>query len=143
MNMANYRFTYPSSREANDIALDDLDRCLDSEHVEGALRHAISLCVSEAFTNAAVHGNAENQAKKVSLGIEVNERQVIADITDEGSGGMRRIGSKKPAAVQDEGGRGIDLIRHFADACFFEETESGALRVTIHFQRSDKKEYTT
>ncbi len=141
--MANYEFTYPSSRQANDIALDDLDRCLDAEHVEGAIRHAISLCVSEAFTNAVVHGNTESPTKKVLLTIEVNEREVIADITDQGSGGMRRISSKKPAAVQDEGGRGIDLIRHFADACYFKETESGALRVSIHFQRSDKKEYTT
>lgn len=141
--MASYLFTYPSRREANETALDDLGRCLDEGKVEGALRHAISLCVSEAFTNAIVHGNGENPAKMVSLRIEVNERQVIADIIDQGSGGMRRIGSKKPAAVQDEGGRGIDLIRHFADACDFAETESGALQVTIHFQRSDKKEYTT
>jgi anti-sigma regulatory factor (Ser/Thr protein kinase) len=141
--MASYSFTYPSTREANELVLDDLRRCLEAGHVEGHLFNSISICVSEAFTNAAVHGNCENPLKTVVVRFEVNENQVIADIVDQGSGGMSRIGNRKPATVQDEGGRGIDLIRHFADDCHFAETESGGLRVTIHFQRMGKKEYTT
>jgi serine/threonine-protein kinase RsbW len=140
--MASYEFTYPSSREINDLLLDDLRRCLEEGQVHGHLFNAISICVSEAFTNAAVHGNREDQSKSIIVRFEVNENQVIADIIDQGSGGLRRIGIRKPAGVQDEGGRGIDLIRHFADDCSFAETESGGLHVTIHFHRHGKKEYT-
>lgn len=141
--MATYEFTYPSTREANELMLDDLGRCLAEGQVSESLKNAVSICVSEAFTNAVVHGNREDAAKTVTVRFHVNENQVVADIVDQGSGGKRRIGSRKPAAVQDEGGRGIDLIRHFADACYFEETKSGALRVTIRFLKNDKKEYTT
>ncbi|MEW5797085.1 MAG: ATP-binding protein [Candidatus Zixiibacteriota bacterium] len=140
--MPSYTFAYPSTREANDRMLDDLRRKLGEDRVDPDLINGISLTVSEAFTNAVMHGNREDRTKKVTLLLQVNECEIIADIIDEGSGGLERINSRRPPAVYDEGGRGIDLIRYYADGCRFSETADGGLRVTVHFHRARKDEYT-
>lgn len=136
-------FTYPSTREANNQVLDDLKRCLSECGVEGHLIYILSLTVSEAFTNAVVHAHREDRSKVVTLQLQVNEDQIIADIIDQGSGGLRQIESKRPSTTLDEGGRGIDLIRHFADDCYFAETKDGGLKVTIRFHRMRQNEHIT
>jgi anti-sigma regulatory factor (Ser/Thr protein kinase) len=128
-----YLFKYSSTGEAHDRVLDDLFRCLAECGIDRNLHHAISVAVSEAFTNAVVHGNQENSDKFVILRLEVNDRQITADIIDQGMGGLKRVESRRPSSEFDEGGRGVDLIRHYADACRFKETEDGGLQVTICF----------
>jgi serine/threonine-protein kinase RsbW len=123
--------------------LDDLLRILSAGGVEPDVVNAVCVAVSEAFTNAVVHGNRENQSKSVSLRVQVNDSDIIADIVDEGYGGVKKIESRKPSTEFDEGGRGIDLIRHFADSYRLTETESGGLRVSLRFLRTGKKISTT
>ena len=134
--MPSYLFQYPSTGGAHDRALDDLFRSLTECGIGGDLKHAISVSVSEAFTNAVVHGNRANSAKLVILRLEVNDRQITADIVDQGMGGLKRIESRRPSRELDEGGRGVDLIRHYADSCQFKETDDGGLQVTICFLKS-------
>lgn len=121
--------------------LDDLLRSLTECEIKDDLRHAISVAVSEAFTNAVVHGNREDSAKLVILRLEVNDRQITADIVDQGLGGLKRVESRRPSRELDEGGRGVDLIRHYADSCQFKETEEGGLQVTICFLNQGKYKY--
>lgn len=136
--MPSYRFTYPSTAETADQVLDDLQQIISENSLNESLSRALSLAVSEAFTNAVIHGNRQNPDKTIDLKVEVNDREVTADIVDQGEGGVQRIESKKPSSVLDEGGRGIDLIRYYADSSNFTETNTGGLKVSIIFRRRKK-----
>jgi serine/threonine-protein kinase RsbW len=121
--------------------LNDLFRCLTEDGIHGDLQHAISVAVSEAFTNAVIHGNRRDPTKLVILRLEVNDQEITADIVDQGMGGLKQIESRKPTGQLDEGGRGVDLIRYFADGCEFKETDDGGLQVTICFLNQGKHKY--
>lgn len=136
--MPSYQFTYPSTVETADVVLDDLNQITSENSLEETLSRALSLAVSEAFTNAVIHGNRQNPDKTINLRVQVNDKQVTADIIDEGEGGVERINSKTPSSLLDESGRGIDLIRYYADSSDFEETSSGGLKVSIIFRRKTK-----
>lgn len=132
--MTAFERQYPSTIDAGNLALDDLLDWLEEQRIEGAPARAISLAVSEAITNAVVHGNGQNPAKIVGLHLGINDCRVRADILDQGQGGIERIESRKPSGDLDEGGRGIDLINVYADSCSFTELESGGLQVTLEFE---------
>ena len=134
--MTDFRFKYRSEREAADQVLDDILEVLAEFSVEERLVRALSLTVSEAFTNAVIHGNREDADKTILVTLQVMEEQIVADIVDEGTGGLKRIQTKEPSSELDEAGRGIDLIRHYADASSFTETVHGGLKVSIVFRRT-------
>ena len=138
--MARYCKTYASTLEAGNEALDDVLRLLSENGVDESVRRAVSLAISEVFTNAVVHGNGGDPSKTVSLELLINESRISADITDQGEGGVHQIDARQPSAETDEGGRGIDLINHFADACSFSDLEGGGLKVSLEF---DRKEHAT
>ena len=129
--MARYAFTYPAMTESEEQMLDDLGRVLGSAPISKDRQRGFVLAVCEAFTNALLHGNGSNPDKLIRVGLEVNEMGVSADITDEGKGGLEKIMHRRDRGLLAEGGRGIDLIHHFADAVDFTETEKGGLTVTI------------
>ena len=139
--MPSYLFKYLSTGEAHDRMLNDLFRSLTEDGIHRNLQHAISVAVSEAFTNAVVHGNRKDSTKLVILRLEVNDQEITADIVDQGMGGLKQIESRKPSRQLDEGGRGVDLIRHYADWCQFKETDDGGLQVTICFLNEGKHKY--
>lgn len=86
---------------------------LSSEDVE-----RLMLTLSEAVTNAMVHGNKENPDKQVLITASMSkDDQLLISIQDEGEG-------FDPDALPDplkeenllnEGGRGVYLIEHYAD----------------------------
>ena len=137
--MTEYEFTYSSEPAMADQVLDDLLRVLAECSVEQGVVQGLGLAVSEAFTNAAVHGNREHPEKKVHIFLHVMESTIIADIIDHGEGGVERISRKKPSTAMDEGGRGVDLIRHYASSTNFTETADGGLKVSIVFNRTREK----
>jgi serine/threonine-protein kinase RsbW len=87
----------------------------DSFHLQVAL--------AEALTNAVVHGNKRDPAKKVRMRSRVEKGCLHIEISDEGSGfNAEKVVS--PVASQNlmqEGGRGIFLMRCFCDHVFYEE----------------------
>ncbi len=132
--MPRYAFDYPSRSDSEARAMDDLFGLLEEHQIPHELRQHFALAVSEAFTNALVHGNRRQAEKIIHLEVEINDDLLSADITDEGSGGLDRIANRSTAGLLAEGGRGIDLIRHYTDASF-SETPNGGLRVTIVMNR--------
>ncbi|MCG8607824.1 ATP-binding protein [bacterium] len=84
-------------------------------------QHALTLSVTEAVSNAIVHGNESNPNKKVQLKALAKPEQVTIQVTDEGRG-------FDPQRVQDPtkkenllklSGRGIFFIRRFMDEVRF------------------------
>jgi serine/threonine-protein kinase RsbW len=77
----------------------------------------IDMAVREAITNAIVHGNKEDDTKKVELTFNCSQRAVEIEVTDQGEG-------FDPASIPDPttpenilktSGRGNFLIRNFMD----------------------------
>lgn len=132
---SNSTFEYLSEQRAIPQIAEDISRILDKENVSPEERYPFMLAVSEAFTNAIIHGNANDQQKKVKVSITVNEKLLSADITDEGQGGLDRIRQRKPSTSKDEGGRGIDLIEHYATSVGFVQIPAGGLKVEIRIGR--------
>ncbi|PWB68643.1 hypothetical protein C3F09_11255 [candidate division GN15 bacterium] len=137
--MAEYHFKYASSLDSEDQMLDDLQSVLELHEIAGGRAWRLQLIVSEAFTNALLHGNASDPKRLVRLTVRVNESEIIADITDEGAGGLDRIAhrlnSGDPLA---ESGRGINFMERYADRVEYRESPTGGLVVSLAVRLNEK-----
>jgi anti-sigma regulatory factor (Ser/Thr protein kinase) len=131
--MAHYEFDYASVPESEGRMMDDLTAVLDHHELPAKCRQFIMLAVSEAFTNALTHGNRYDPVRRIRIDLSVNDSQVVADIKDQGQGGLARIQAHVPPDLMSESGRGISLIRHYADRVELVETPWGGLHVHIEF----------
>jgi serine/threonine-protein kinase RsbW len=141
--MVKYEFTYLSTLESADRMLDDLLAVFQEHGLAKHLVHRVSVAVSEAFTNALLHGNRQQADKAIIIKLAINEGEVCADIIDQGKRGLEQIRGKAPATSTGEGGRGIDLIRHYADTAVFAASEDGGLQVHLVFVRCSEKDSVT
>ena len=128
-------FKYPSNPESSEQMLDDLNDLLDIREISPQEKYSFLLAISEAFTNAIIHGNQCNPEKSVKLAVSVNENELSADIEDEGHGGLESIDKREPSQPFEESGRGIDLIEHYATAVGYSESSAGGLKISIKVLR--------
>lgn len=119
----------------------DLCLFLDQSDIGLRTRQQFLLIVSEAFTNALIHGNKSDPAKKIKVHIHINSKALFADIIDQGLEGLTRIRNKRSADLLAESGRGIDLMRYYCDKVRFIETRENGLRVRLRLriQRAEKE----
>ena len=137
--MACFKLLYKSEVESNDMMLTDVEKILQENEIDGRLKNILLLAVSEAFTNALIHGNQSQPEKIIKLILTINENELSADIIDEGKGGLDKIRNKKPSQLLDHSGRGVDLIKHYATNADFQEINGGGLKVSLIFSRNKKK----
>ncbi len=133
--MSSYEFIYPSVLESEGKMLKDLLQILKKHGVDGLIRHSMLVVISEAFTNALVHGNRLDPAKQIKIVVNINKNEMCADIIDEGQGGLEKINRRRPSETWAENGRGIGIMGHYAASVEFIETTKGGLRVSIKFKR--------
>lgn len=77
----------------------------------------LMLTVSEAATNAVVHGNELDASKKATIVAEADENTLTVTTTDEGAG---FVPEKVPNPLAEENllktsGRGVFLMQEYAD----------------------------
>lgn len=137
--MAEYDLTYRSVPESEAFMENDLSRLLEKHEVDPEAGYRITLAVSEAFTNALIHGNRRDPEKHIKIHLEINEIAISADIVDEGRGGLGEIKDRKPPELLGEHGRGIDLIEHYGDSVAFTELDTGGLKVSVAVKRRHKQ----
>lgn len=97
-------------------------------------RFRFAVCVSEAFTNAHLHGNRGDPAKSIRVTFSWDETQLQVDVEDEGTGKADIFGNNVVIGGVDQekiSGRGVALIRRYADNIKVTELTNGGLRVTI------------
>lgn len=136
----NFKKSYPSVLESEEKLLDDLSNSLETSGVDTETTQAVMMAVSEAFTNALIHGNKHDPSKDIKFELNINEVEVVADIIDQGTRGLENIAHRKPPEPLSENGRGINLIRHYADEAEFSSPEGGGLKVAMKFKRRQSLE---
>lgn len=100
-----------------------------------------AVCVSEAYTNAYVHGNREDPSKAVDLVFTWDAESVRVDIEDRGEGrpaDLRLLDARPDVEGEKTGGRGVGIMMSFADRMEVEERQGGGLRVSIIFRLREK-----
>ncbi|TNE68415.1 ATP-binding protein [bacterium] len=100
-----------------------LDFMCTSCNVHEDIYPDIMLAVTEATTNAIIHGNEFDPSKSVQLTCISNDDEITFQVKDEGSGFDPH---NLPNPVEEDnllksGGRGVYLIRHYAKSVAFNE----------------------
>ena len=78
--------------------------------------------LSEATINAIVHGNKQDEEKKVYINLEViQNKRLIFTIADEGQGFdyNNLPDPTSPENLENYSGRGVFIIKKLADQCIF------------------------
>jgi len=96
----------------------------------------IELAANEAVTNAMVHGNKQDAAKKVRVSASIHENMLQITVQDEGPGFDP---SSLPDPLEEENilkesGRGVFLIKQYTDDVEF--LEKGT-KLKMHFGLGD------
>jgi serine/threonine-protein kinase RsbW len=83
------------------------------------------------------HGNEMDESKCVYISIRVKGNFLVLDVSDEGKGfDCSRVGDpRSPENVRKEKGRGLFLMRHFADRVEFLK---GGSRVRIKYRLTNE-----
>lgn len=83
----------------------------------------VLLALSEAVTNAIVHGNKEDKSKKVYIAAVLEKDSIKISVKDEGEGFDPDTlpDPLKEENLLKEGGRGVYLIEQYADEITYAE----------------------
>lgn len=95
---------------------------LEQEKINGLL-----LAVTEATTNAIIHGNKNNKLKMVRISVFVDRSVVTIKIKDEGKGFDPSIvpDPTDPENLLKDSGRGLYLMRVYMDGLSYNQTPEG------------------
>lgn len=138
MNMTSYSITFSSElcrvKEVVSDILNFFSSNLRFKNNDDL--YDLKLIFSELLINAVIHGNRQDQTKKVTLHIDIeNQGEILATIADEGTGfDYRRLltssggQSCHQEGLFDENGRGICLVSSLTDQISFQNNGS-----VIHF----------
>ncbi len=99
-----------------------VDLGLDEEKINGLL-----LSVTEATTNAIIHGNKNNSLKLVRINVTVENSTLIIKIKDEGNGFDPSIvpDPTNPENLLKDSGRGLYLMKVYMDEISINVTPQG------------------
>jgi len=114
------------------------DQLADDYGFDEGRRNRLQVVVSEAFTNAFVHGCRSDGNRFITLNILAGQDQFVIDVADDGAG-LAAIPPEASWAEFDperEGGRGLELMRRLTDEMVLSETPQGGLTVSMHFRAS-------
>lgn len=92
----------------------------------------ILIAVTEAVNNAIIHGNHNEEDKKVKVDVEQADKKVVFTVLDEGKG-FDFINLPDPTApenIEKPDGRGIFLMKNLSDEVNFDMNGS---KVSITF----------
>lgn len=103
-----------------------IDGIVDEYEISSSLYGNILISITEAVTNAILHGNAQDLSKDVRINYEVKNKILSFKISDEGYGfDFDSIPDPTaPENILNLGGRGIFLMKQLSDGITFENNGS-------------------
>lgn len=99
---------------------------VDQYHISPDVYGNILISLTEAVTNAIIHGNDNDTSKRVYVKLKKGKDRLAFLISDEG-GGFNFESLPDPTAPENLlkiGGRGVFLMRQLSDAVLFSENGS-------------------
>ena len=118
-----YNLSLTSTFEQAETIPDFVDDIANECNLDEDPAETFKLILSEAVTNAIVHGNKEDAEKSVHVKVTITDEHISAEVKDEGAGfdPKEKKDPLKEENLLDVGGRGIFLIRQFSDHLEFRE----------------------
>jgi serine/threonine-protein kinase RsbW len=113
-----YQLTLQSTYEQAESIPEFVEELQKKAELDEDSSGKLMLLLSEAVTNAIVHGNNEDPSKKVEVEIDIRPDSIITTVEDEGEGYDPDQESDDPLNEENllkEGGRGIFLIEEISD----------------------------
>lgn len=95
----------------------------------------VPVALSEALSNAILYGNREDQSKGVRIRANLNERSLVLEVTDEGSGFDLEACTSDPTSpgnIGREDGRGLYLMRRLMDRVERFSEGGNVVRLTLY-----------
>lgn len=122
MSNKSYRLSLQSTFEESERIPDFVNELQDECKLMDETAAKLMLLLSEAVTNAIIHGNKQIPNKKVEVFIEITPQAITSTVSDEGDGFKPEEVTHDP--LDDEnllnvGGRGIFLLQELSDQIDF------------------------
>ncbi|TVP99601.1 MAG: ATP-binding protein [Balneolaceae bacterium] len=111
--------TYEESEKVPDFVTDIQERSNIDDDTTGTLM----LLLSEAVTNAIVHGNKLNPSKTVDVEVRINQKQIVSTVKDQGEG-FEPEEADNPLDEENilkASGRGIFLMKQMSEHVEYDE----------------------
>lgn len=129
-----YTLQLPSKLESITTVENFIDNLSEKYNFNEETYANVLTCLSEAVINAIVHGNKQDETKKVFLNLEVIEnKRLIFTVADEGQGFdyNNLPDPTAPENLENYSGRGVYIIKKLADQCIFNTTGN---EIELHFK---------
>jgi serine/threonine-protein kinase RsbW len=129
-----YTLQLPSKLESITTVENFIDNLSEKYNFNDETYANVLTCLSEAVINAIVHGNKQDESKKVYLNLEVVERKrLIFTIADEGEGFdyNNLPDPTAPENLENYSGRGVYIVKKLADQCIFNAVGN---ELELHFK---------
>lgn len=113
-----FRLSLNSTYEESEKVPDFVTDIQEKSNLEDDTTGNLMLLLSEAVTNAIVHGNKLDESKKVEVEVQINSDTIISTVKDHGEG-FNPQSTKNPLKEENllrDSGRGIFLIREISDS---------------------------
>jgi len=114
------------------------DRVAEDYGLSLQRKHRLLVAVSEAFTNAVIHGSGQNKHAVVEVNVTSDNTWLKIEIIDSGQGLAKLPPETSWGQVgpDSECGRGLELMRGLSDKLEFAEAPEGGLAVRLHYNIS-------
>jgi serine/threonine-protein kinase RsbW len=94
----------------------------------------VPVALSEALSNAILYGNGENPEKFVRVRAEVDDTQLVLEVSDEGGGFDIETETTDPTSldnIEREDGRGLFLMQQLMDSVERFDDHGNVVRLTL------------
>lgn len=111
---------------------------INSLNLEEDTLSNLSLAVSEALSNAMVHGNKLDPKKDVIVSVKISKNKLTLSIKDEGEGFEPNSvpDPTMPENILRDSGRGIHIMRSFIDQVSYNFSSTGTeLKLVINLKK--------
>ena len=111
----------PSKRENVRVAEAFIEEAKDKYQIKEDLYGNMMVAVIESVSNAIIHGNKQDENKKVDLELSVAHKEIIIEVTDQGNGyDFNNIPDPTlPENLEKPGGRGVFIMKTLCDKIKF------------------------
>lgn len=109
-----------------------VDEVSEEAKINSEVYGKMLIATVEAVNNSIVHGNKEDETKKVTVTFNINDDKICIFIQDEGPGfNYQKVPDPTiPENIENIHGRGVYLMRHLADNVVF---HNNGQKVEIQF----------